>query len=126
MVDVFFSKLFTALKSPKSEQNLSGWLLPGQVAYFKVQPNSSLLMKFSHPRNNLIILASEGDFPTLANHSLAYIGNTSDDFNYHLNGKALLGEQRIFGVFNLDYIFHQASFYDIVVTLPGIYNVLYI
>ena len=76
-------------------------------------------MKFSHPKNNLILLASGGTFPTLVNHSLAYIGNASGDLDYHLNTKTLLERELIFGVFNLDYIIHQASFYDIILNLPG-------
>lgn len=113
-----------SLASPNPKQNISGWLFPGQVAYFKMSKpkghnGGNWSIKFSRHGNNAILLANNGGFPTLSNYSLAVSGNTSTDLvEYHGDSDTHSGEL-VFGVFNLDYIVHQTSFYDITVYFPG-------
>lgn len=81
---------------------------------------SNWSIKFSPHGSNSILLAKNGGFPTLEDYSLAFIGNTSgDSVEYYGDSETFSGGELIFGVFNLDYIVHQNSFYDIVVNLPG-------
>lgn len=119
-----------SFESPSSKQKISGWLSPGQVAYFKINDpklhdQSNVSIKFSFNGSNTILLAKTGGFPTLANYSLAFSGydslKTLADFlkEYQISREAFQGKELIFAVFNLDYILHQSSFYNIVIILPG-------